>query len=147
MPNNLQRIELFIVVVIIALFGIVYAVKQSPALSDEAPELATNSETQSSVGLRLSNTAEFKDLVVQVPTTEISYNGESGKTALEILQSAHEVELENDSVVAIDGVIPDDKHFWAMYINGNFSTTTTANYKTQSADSITWRMDEIANRK
>ncbi len=118
-----RRIEIFVIVVIIALFGIVYGFTKQPV---KAPTV--NNSTQ------------------QVASSVVEYQGQDGKTALDLLKAGHIVELKSysygDMVTAIDRVIPDTDHFWAMYVNGEFSQVG-ASYVTKSSDQIKWMIERI----
>ncbi len=79
---------------------------------------------------------------------EYSYLGQDGKNALEILKSSYNVETKTSDglgefVTSIDGRVPDDKHFWAFYVNGEQSQVGASSYITKSTDAITWKLEEI----
>lgn len=77
---------------------------------------------------------------------EITYNGEVGKTALELLQATHTVELNgagtNAYVVGIDGVKADDskKEYWSFIVNGTPASVGAGSYQSQSTDVISWKI-------
>ncbi len=120
---NFKRTETFIIVVIIAMFGVIYAFTQQPV---KVPVTESSS-------------------LVRIEVVE--YKGLDGKTAMEILKSTHQVDVKSFSfgemVETIDGVKPDDKHFWAMYVNGAFSQVGADQYVTKNSDIIKWQIDEI----
>ena len=112
-----KRFETFIIVVIIAIVGIIYAFTQQPVKSP------------------ITESTQQKQTV-----STVEYQGLDGKNAMEILKSTHQVEVKSFSfgemVEAIDGVKPDDKHFWAMYVNGAFSQVGADQYITKNSDHI-----------
>src|SRR6185369_14025822 len=78
----------------------------------------------------------------------ISYKGEQGKTALELLRASHRVETKTfkgvgEFVQSIDGVTPDSKHFWSFYVNGQPATVGADQYKTQDSDTLSWKLEAI----
>lgn len=78
--------------------------------------------------------------------TSLSYRGIAGKTALQVLQAAHQVQTKLYSgfgpmVTAIDGHVADAKHFWAFYVNGKLAQVGAGNYQTKSSDTITWKLE------
>ncbi len=77
----------------------------------------------------------------------VSYQGEDGKNALELLKKDHQVETESSSfgdfVKSIDGVSPDQSHFWSFTVNGQMSEVGASAYTTKSSDQIEWRLEEI----
>ena len=127
---TVRKIEVFVIVSVIALVGIVYAFQQKPALAP-TQEVSLNDEQKQ-----------------QVPVSTIEYKGVDGKNALELLKASHQVELKTysfgDLVIGIDGVAPDASHFWAMYVNGEFSQVGASAYVTKSTDTIKWQMDKIS---
>jgi hypothetical protein len=120
-----KRLEIFVIVVIIAVIGLIYAFTQKPVL---AP---TNGDANEQI----------------VASDKVEYQGVDGKSALELLKQYHNAEIKSysfgDMVVGIDGKVPDDKHFWAMYINDQFSQVGASQYITKNSDTIKWQMDEI----
>lgn len=77
----------------------------------------------------------------------VSYQGEEGKTAMAILKTRHQMVTKNYSfgemVTAIDGVEPDNKHFWGFYINGSLAQVGADAYVTKASDRIEWKLEEI----
>ncbi len=143
--NNLGRkFEIFVVVAIIALIGIVYAFKQKPVLAPTAnnQNIAQNDNSNA--------TADVTVPEQQVPSSVISYQGQEGKNALELLLAAHRVDVKHysfgDLVTGIDGITPDAQHFWAMYVNGQFSQVGASAYATKSSDTIKWQIDTVTNQ-
>ncbi|MEO8065416.1 MAG: DUF4430 domain-containing protein [Candidatus Doudnabacteria bacterium] len=146
MENIGRKLELFVIVVIIATIGIIYAFKQKPLpapVADNANVIqndATSPSGQTSV-----NPAPL------VPSNIIEYPGVDGQNALELLKASHRVEATHysfgDMVSGIDGVSPDSKHFWAMYVNGQFSQVGASAYVTKSTDMIKWEIDAVDTTK
>ncbi len=78
----------------------------------------------------------------------IKYEGEEGRTALEILKEKYQVQTKSFSgvgeyVESINSVKPDNKHFWAFYVNGKFSNLGAGDYKTKNGDQVEWKLEEI----
>ncbi|MBW3568602.1 DUF4430 domain-containing protein [Candidatus Parcubacteria bacterium] len=78
----------------------------------------------------------------------VAYQGEQGKTALEILKSLTEVETEESSigefVTTINGVKADGTtQFWAFYVNGKQAAEGAGTYKTSPDEKIEWRIEKI----
>src|SRR5262245_55183622 len=122
MSNFGKKAEIFIIIVVIALIGVVYALTRKPVL---AP---TISQTQN------------QDDPYATNLNLIEYKGQDRKNALDLLKASHMVEAKHysfgDMVIGIDGVSPDANHFWAMYINGEFSQVGASQYMTKNSDSI-----------
>jgi hypothetical protein len=78
-------------------------------------------------------------------STGIVYEGESGKTALELLKKNHTVTEDTSAmgtfVKAIDGKEAHDGQYWAFYLNGTYSVTPAAGYLTKSTDHIEWKYE------
>jgi len=78
----------------------------------------------------------------------IRYAGVEGKTALELLEARYQVEGKDfpgvgKFVIAINGITPDQNHFWALYVNGTQATVGASKYMTKNSDVIEWRLEEI----
>jgi len=77
----------------------------------------------------------------------VTYQGQQGKTALDILKNKFTVQTKEFSggefVQTISGVTPDDKHYWAFYVNGAEATVGASQYVTKDSDVIEWKLKEI----
>lgn len=77
---------------------------------------------------------------------KLSYEGKSGKTALELLTEGTEVTMsgsnENAYVTGINGVEANASanEFWAFYINGESAMVGAGSYKTLDSDVISWEL-------
>ena len=154
--NNIgKKLEIFVIVVIIAAIGIIYAFKKP-----NSTLLSTNLQTPSQQNTQVtpntgtsvrSGNNEVPPPTQQVPTSTIEYKGVDGKNALELLQTSHRVDVKHysfgDLVTGIDGIQPDSSHFWAMYVNGNFSQVGASSYVTKSSDTIKWEIDAVVDTK
>ena len=92
----------------------------------------------------------YQNAARQLQNTQIvKYEGETGRTALEILREKYNIETKEFSgigeyVVAIDGKKEDTgKNFWAFYINGQQAQVGAAQYQTKTGEMIEWRLEEI----
>ena len=75
--------------------------------------------------------------------TTLTYQGQEGKTALELLESTAQTvksgEGENAYITSINGVAADStKEYWAFSINGEASMVGVGSYITKSSDVIKW---------
>ncbi|MEJ0021525.1 MAG: DUF4430 domain-containing protein [Candidatus Doudnabacteria bacterium] len=154
--NNLGRkLEIFVIVTVIAFIGIIYAFKQQPVLAPTTnnPNVAlTNQDLnipstgQASVNPAAGGQTQQQ---VQVPSSVVEYQGQDGKNALELLEADHKVDAKHysfgDLVTGIDGITPDAQHFWAMYVNGSFSQLGASAYITKSTDNIKWEIDAVVD--
>lgn len=86
-------------------------------------------------------------------TTEISgvqtlsYEGENGKNALELLESKAKVETSDSSlgsfVMSINGTANTTDHFWMFYVNGQLASVGADQYQTKDGDKIEWRYEQL----
>jgi hypothetical protein len=145
-----KRIEIFVVVVIIALFGIIYAFTQKPVMApttqisqNQNQNIVPNPEPPIQPNIQ----PPAPSPTPQVPANVIQYKGQDGKNAFELLKASHRVDAKHysfgDMVTGIDGVSPDSKHFWAMYVNGEFSQVGASQYITKNSETIKWVIEEI----
>lgn len=74
----------------------------------------------------------------------ISYPGQEGKNALELLESTHRVDVSAQGFVnAIDGVNPGDHEFWAFYVNGKQAEVGAKEYQTKNGETIEWKLEKF----
>lgn len=81
-----------------------------------------------------------------VPATPtVAYQGQDGKTALELLKqqkpsTVTKASSLGDYVVSIDGNDGGGNKYWLFYINGAEASVGAGAYVTKSSDSIEWRL-------
>lgn len=87
------------------------------------------------------------DATSTTQSSQISYQGQEGVTALELLKNTHQVETASydfgEMVNSIDGVKPGENQFWSFYINGEMATEGADTYVTKSSDTLSWKLDNI----
>jgi hypothetical protein len=75
---------------------------------------------------------------------EVSYQGEDGKTAFQILSEKYQVESDSSSagvmVKSINGVSQTDKEFWLYDVNGKEPDVGADKYQTKTGDTIHWQL-------
>jgi hypothetical protein len=81
-------------------------------------------------------------------TAVITYQGEEGKNALELLKAKYPVKTKEfpgagEFVESINGVTPETDYFWAFYVNGATSNVGAGQYVTKTADKLEWRLEKI----
>ncbi|MBI2356154.1 MAG: DUF4430 domain-containing protein [Candidatus Doudnabacteria bacterium] len=129
--NSAKKLEIFVIISIIAIIGIIYALAKQPVV---AP--------------RVSQDRNQTESIQQVPQTAIQYQGVDGQNALSLLKAYHNVETKDyagigEYVISIDGIAPDSKHFWAFYVNEKQAEVGAGAYVTKSSDVIEWKLEEI----
>lgn len=102
-----------------------------------------------------SNTSKTADTSqVQPKPTEtiddksVTYKGQDGMTALELLEQAATVEMsgtgENAFVNAINGITADPKsEFWSFNVNGQSAPVGAGSYITKDSDTIVWELSSF----
>ncbi|MBL8031629.1 MAG: DUF4430 domain-containing protein [Candidatus Doudnabacteria bacterium] len=78
----------------------------------------------------------------------VSYRGQEGKNALDLLKASHKVDVKTYSgigefVDGIDGLKSDAQHFWSFYVNGKQATVGAGSYTTKATDVIEWKFERI----
>lgn len=74
----------------------------------------------------------------------VSYTGQTGKNALDLLTSGHQVDASAQGFVnGIDGIKPGDHQYWAFYINGKLSDVGAKDYQSKTSDSIEWKLESF----
>lgn len=141
MNNIFKKIEIFVIVVVIAVIGIVYAFKQETP----SARLANNTDTTQNQPADLLMAKN--ELNQPAPETSIVYEGVDGKNAMELLRMNHQVTVKTyefgDFVTSINGITPDSNQFWSMYVNGQQSQVGASQYMTKNGDSIKWQIDQV----
>lgn len=78
----------------------------------------------------------------------ISYNGEDGKNALDLLKDKADIQTQDSSmgtfVIGINNTIDTDTHYWMFYVNGELASSTPDQYVTKNSDRIEWRYDDFS---
>lgn len=79
-------------------------------------------------------------------TARLSYDGVSGKTALELLKTKAEVVTKDSQygpyVDSIDGIRGGrDNKYWSFYINGKLAEVGAGAYTTKTGDKIEWKLE------
>ena len=79
----------------------------------------------------------------------IRYPGQDGKNTFELLKERTSVESKQYDfgvfIESINGVKPDDKHFWKLYVNGQASQVGADQSQTKRGDIIEWVIEEITS--
>lgn len=77
----------------------------------------------------------------------VTYQGEDGKTVLELLQRDHQVEAQDTSfgafVSSVDGVPSTENAIWLYYIDGQQGVTPANETTTQAGQTIEWRYESF----
>ena len=77
----------------------------------------------------------------------VKYSGQDGKNAFELLQETANIEFKKYDfgvfVESIDGVKPDTKHFWKLYVNGKEAQVGADSIATKNGDTIEWKLEQI----
>jgi hypothetical protein len=121
---NAKRFEIFIIVVVIAAIGVVYAFTRKPV---NAPTTSTTQTAQNQ---------------------SVSYEGQDGRNALDLLKVFHDVETKDTAygaqVMGIDGNHPDESNsYWAFYVNGKLADKGADQYVTKNGDQIEWKVEKF----
>lgn len=78
-------------------------------------------------------------------TTYVTYQGEEGKTALELLKKHAKTETETSSlgdyVVSINGNDGGGTKYWLYYVNGQQANIGAGAYITKNNDNIEWKLE------
>lgn len=95
------------------------------------------------------NTAGQKNKTNNTPslneqTTYVTYKGQDGKNALELLKAKEDIQTKSSSlgnyVTAINGNDGGGTKYWTFYVNGQMSNIGAEAYVTKSSDTIEWKL-------
>lgn len=74
----------------------------------------------------------------------VTYAGQDGKNALELLQADHRVDVTAEGFVnAIDDAKPGDRQFWAFYVNCQQAEVGAKDYQTKTSDQVEWKLESF----
>lgn len=77
-------------------------------------------------------------------TEKLTYQGEDGKSALQLLKKHAKVETKSSSlgeyVVSINGSDGDGKKYWLYYVNDQEANVGAGAYITRNSDKIEWKL-------
>ncbi len=77
----------------------------------------------------------------------LAYDGQEGKTALDILKASHDVKAEDSSmgvfVTSIDGTANTNDSYWMFYVNNELASVSSDQYQTKNNDKIDWRFEKL----
>ena len=95
-----------------------------------------------------TTTIERRDQPTEQKPLHVAYFGKEGKTAMELLKENYTVVTKDypglgEFVESINGVKPDQNHFWSYYIDGKPAQVGASSYKTKNSDQIEWILEEI----
>jgi hypothetical protein len=112
-------------------------------LNNKSDDTASKTITEAPIIITDNNTNGVSKVVF-----EISYKGEDGKTALELLQKAATIKTtgtgENAYVSSISNVVANPTNeYWQFFINDESSMVGAGSYTTNSTDIITWKLSSF----
>jgi uncharacterized protein YxeA len=90
--------------------------------------------------------ADDSTKIAKAETSSVSYDGQEGKTALELLKQNAEVVTKDsaygpyvDSINNVQGGT--DGKYWAFYVNGQMAQVGADAYQTKTGDKIEWKFE------
>jgi len=76
--------------------------------------------------------------------TQISYQGQTGKNALDLLKQHAKVQTKHysfgDLVTSINGVAGNGPKYWTFYVDGKMASVGASSYTAKNSDNIMWRL-------
>lgn len=95
---------------------------------------------------KTDNTQTSTAVVEKQKTDNVTYDGVTGKSALELLKSNATVVTKNDPslgeyVVSINGEDGNGSKYWLYYVDGKAATVGAGEYKTKTGEKIEWRLE------
>jgi hypothetical protein len=105
----------------------------------------TSNKSSSTNEEHISSNVTAPDVNITEDGKKVSYVGEEGKTALELLKHHTQADTKDTSfgeqVIAINGVGQTANSFWLYYVNGEPAQVGADQYQTNDADTIEWRLE------
>jgi hypothetical protein len=108
--------------------------------------MATNAPTKDSAKVVSSQTSKPAADVAGAASTTVTYQGQDGKTALELLKQKATVVTKDSSygpyVDSVNGVKGGEGgKYWTFYINGKMAQVGGNAYDTKGGDKIEWKFE------
>lgn len=95
----------------------------------------------------IANSPEYKthaEVNAEHQTTQLSYEGQNGKNALDLLKAHAAVETKHysfgDQVVSINGTTGNGPKYWTFYVNGKQAQVGAGAYTTKNSDELMWKL-------
>lgn len=109
---------------------------------------ASQDQTVQTIPDQSTNQSSTAQITRSADGRTIGYDGQEGKTALEVLRMLTDVTVQESSfgemVTGIDGVVAEaGKEYWAFYVNGAYASEGAGTYQTSTGEKIEWRLEEI----
>ena len=86
---------------------------------------------------------QFQPVVVKT----IAYDGQDGKTAIDLLKASYDIKTEDSSmgafVTSIDNTANTKDTFWMFYVNNELASTSADKFQTKNGDKIEWRFEKL----
>ncbi len=93
----------------------------------------------------LANPTAQTVINAQHQTTQISYHGQNGVTALRLLERYATVKVKyysfGDFVTSINGTASSSSKYWIFYVNGKEASSGASIYVTNNNQLIMWRLE------
>ncbi len=111
--------------------------------NQQRPDLAPTPTTDA------SPTSEITEFVQENTVSQLVLTAtQSGQTALELLEAKAEIETKDYGeagvfVTSINGVVGDNEHYWAFYVNDEFAQQGVSQTVLESSDVVKFVYEEI----
>ncbi len=95
--------------------------------------------------LTTSQNQQQSSTTVDKAKEQLSYKGEEGKDALELLKEKAKIEQDKSGlIISINGRKANSsvREYWAFYVNGKLAPVGPADYKTKDVDTIEWKIEK-----
>ena len=107
-----------------------------------------NKSVETSQNSFSQSTTNITKLTISPDKKIVSYEGQTGKTALEILKSLTVITTQQSNygefVTDINGIKAENgKQFWAFYVNGVLASEAAGSYISTNGEKIEWKIEAI----
>lgn len=148
--NKIKILVGSLVAVVLLGVGGLWFVSQNNTSDNIQQSSSSESSQQTDEEILSQNEASAEKL--EITTSEdgktVSYQGQDGKTALEILKNGAEVATEESSfgefVTGINGVLANsDSEYWSFYVDGAYAQEGAGTYQTKDTERIEWKLEAL----
>lgn len=109
---------------------------------------SSNDDNQTPVNTTQESNQQESNTEETANTTYVSYEGVSGKIALDLLKENYEVTTQDSDfgefVTSINGTEADSNaEYWSFYVNGEYASEGAGTYQTTEGEKIEWKLEQL----
>lgn len=105
---------------------------------------SSSNTTETSVEVTSKSSQNVDSVKTENQSGYVTYTGQQGKTALELLKGTADVKTESSEfgelVTEINGLDGGGEKYWIFYVDGEMAEVGAGEYKTKNGEQIEWKL-------